>query len=48
MQAIVTGGSGWLGKRLVKALLEGIPDAPHAKPPAVSEVKALARTPAEM
>lgn len=48
MQAIVTGGSGWLGKRLVKALLEGIPDAPHAKPPAVREVVALARTPAEM
>ena len=48
MQAIVTGGSGWLGKRLVKALLEGIPEAPHAKPPAVREVVALARTPAEM
>ena len=48
MQAIVTGGSGWLGKRLVKALLEGLPDAPHAKPPAVREVTALARTPAEM
>jgi nucleoside-diphosphate-sugar epimerase len=48
MQAIVTGGSGWLGKRLVKALLEGIPDAPNAKPPAVREVVALARTPSEM
>ena len=48
MQAIVTGGAGWLGKRLVKALLEGIPDAPHAKPPAVREVVALARTPEEM
>jgi nucleoside-diphosphate-sugar epimerase len=48
MQAIVTGGSGWLGKRLVKALVEGIPEAPHAKPPPVREVVALARTPAEM
>ena len=45
---LVTGGSGWLGARLVEALARGLPDVPAlARPVSPVEIRCLVRDPAE-
>jgi len=39
--ALVTGGSGWLGSRLVQALMHGLPDLPELAPSAPRPIRCL-------
>jgi len=41
--AFITGATGWLGTRLVKALLEGLPDVPSLASPASRKITCLLR-----
>jgi nucleoside-diphosphate-sugar epimerase len=45
--AVVTGGSGWLGRRLVRALGQGLADVPSLASPAARPVRCLALSDAD-